>query len=85
MNFLAAVLADKKVRGLLSDEHFSVDGTLLEGWASPKSFRPKDGSGDPPGPGRNSERSECVASPSHWRNTRRFAPLFCVTGLLSNS
>jgi transposase len=59
--FLAAVLADKKVRGLLSDEHFSVDGTLLEAWASPKSFRPKDGSGDPPGPGarlgRNSERS----------------------------
>ena len=55
--FLAAVLADKKVRGLLSDEHFSVDGTLLEAWASPKSFRPKDGSGDPPGPGRNSERN----------------------------
>jgi len=55
--FLAAVLADKKVRALLSDEHFSVDGTLLEAWASPKSFRPKDGSGEPPGPGRNSERN----------------------------
>ncbi|WP_145681141.1 IS5 family transposase, partial [Azospirillum brasilense] len=41
---------------LLSDEHFSVDGTLIEAWASVKSFRPKDGSGEPPGPGRNGER-----------------------------
>lgn len=54
--FLAAVLSHDKVRGLLSSEHFSVDGTLLEAWASPKSFRPKDGSDKPPGPGRNSER-----------------------------
>lgn len=54
--FLAAVLAQSKVKRLLSSEHFSVDGTLLEAWASLKSFRPKDGSGDPPGPGRNSER-----------------------------
>jgi len=51
-NFLAAVLSHGKVKGLLSSEHFSVDGTLLEAWASPKSFRPKDGSGDPSGPGR---------------------------------
>ncbi|MGH9477584.1 MAG: IS5 family transposase, partial [Terriglobales bacterium] len=51
--FLAAVLAQPKVKRLLSSEHFSVDGTLLEAWASLKSFRPKDGSGDPPGPGRN--------------------------------
>ena len=54
--FLAAVLAHDKVKGLLSSEHFSVDGTLLEAWASPKSFRPKDGSGEPPGPGRNGGR-----------------------------
>ena len=54
--FLAAVLAQDKVKGLLSSEHFSVDGTLLEAWASLKSFRPKDGSGEPPGPGRNGER-----------------------------
>ena len=63
--FLAAVLADDKVKGLLSDEHFSVDGTLLEAWASLKSFRPKsppsgadprDGAGEPLGPGRNAER-----------------------------
>jgi len=54
--FLAAVLAQDNVKALLSSEHFSVDGTLREAWASLKSFRPKDGSGDPPGPGRNGER-----------------------------
>ena len=36
----------RRVKPLLSDEHFSVDGTLIEAWASQKSFRPKDGSGD---------------------------------------
>jgi transposase len=55
--FLAALLALPKVRRLLSDDHFSVDGTLIDAWASMKSFRPKDGSGDPPGPGRNGERN----------------------------
>jgi hypothetical protein len=40
----------------LSDDHFSVDGTLIEAWASMKSFRPKDGSGEPPAAGRNAER-----------------------------
>ena len=40
----------------MSDEHFSVDGTLIQAWASTKSFRPKDGSGEPPSPGRNGER-----------------------------
>ena len=54
--FLAAVLSQDKVKALLSSDHFSVDGTLLEAWASLKSFRPKDGSGEPPGPGRNGER-----------------------------
>jgi transposase len=54
--FLAALLEQKQVKRLLSSEHFSVDGTLLEAWASVKSFRPKDGSDDPPGPGRNRER-----------------------------
>ena len=53
--FLAALLADPQVKPLLSDEHFSVDGTLIEAWASMKSFRPKDGSGEPPAPGRNGE------------------------------
>lgn len=54
--FLAALLALPQVKKLLSSEHFSVDGTLTDAWASMKSFRPKDGSGDPPGPGRNGER-----------------------------
>jgi len=54
--FLSAVLWQSRVKRLLSSEHFSVDGTLIEAWASPKSFKPKDGSGKPPGPGRNGER-----------------------------
>jgi transposase len=54
--FLAALLSHDKVKGLLSSDHFSVDGTLLEAWASPKSFQPKDGSGTPPGAGRNGAR-----------------------------
>ena len=54
--FFAAVLADPEVKPLLSSEYFSVAGTLIEAWASMKSFRPKDGSGAPPGPGRNGER-----------------------------
>ncbi len=45
------------LRRYISGEHFSVDGTLLEAWASHKSFRPKDddGKGGPPPPGRNAE------------------------------
>src|SRR6266513_5002474 len=54
--FMAAVLNQEPVKALLSDDHFSVDGTLIEAWASMKSFRPKDGSGEPPAPGRNGER-----------------------------
>src|ERR1700739_1391753 len=42
--FLAAGLAQPKVQKLLSTDHFSVDGTLIEAWASMKSFKPKDGS-----------------------------------------
>ena len=53
--FLASLLGLPEVKGLLSAEHFSVDGTLLKAWASMKSFQPKDGSGEPPSPGRNGE------------------------------
>jgi transposase len=60
--FLSAVLAQPKVKKLLSTDHFSVDGTLIEAWASMKSVRPKDapkgGHGEPPaegGGGRNAE------------------------------
>ena len=46
--FFAEVLAAIKADGLLSDEHFTVDGTLLEAWASHKSFKPKGGAWRPP-------------------------------------
>ena len=50
--FLAELVALPEVRRLISSEHFSVDGTLLQAWASLKSFRAKDGGDSPPGPGR---------------------------------
>jgi transposase len=55
--FLSAVLAQPRVKKLLSTDHFSVDGTLIEAWASMKSFKPRDGSGEEPpaGGGRNAE------------------------------
>jgi hypothetical protein len=59
--FMTAVLDQEAVKALLSNDHFSVKpapakagGTLIEAWASMESFRPKDGSGEPPAPGRNS-------------------------------
>jgi len=59
--FLQAIVQSQRVRTLLSDDHFSVDGTLIDAWASMKSFRPKDagGAGGSPaggGGGRNAER-----------------------------
>jgi len=53
---LNGVIEHRKVRGLLSRDHFSVDGTLIEAWASMKSFRPKGGD-DGGGAGRNAQRS----------------------------
>lgn len=44
--FLTAVVRQAKQRRVLSSEHFTVDGTLLEAWASQKSFQPKTGRGD---------------------------------------
>jgi len=77
--FLAAVLVHPKVARLLSSEHFSVDGTLLEAWASLKSFRPKDGSGEPPAPGRNGEHDfhgEARTNDTHASTTDADAKLF---------
>jgi transposase len=78
--FLAAVLDRPEVRRLLSDEHFSVDGTLIEAWASMKSFRPKDGPDDePPAGGRNGERDfhgERRRNESHASRTDPEARLF---------
>jgi transposase len=60
VKFMTTILNLPQVRKLLSSEHFSVDGTLIEAWASMKSFVPKDGSGKPPagssGGDRNAER-----------------------------
>src|SRR5437660_2981164 len=46
--FLACVVEQAREKGLTSDEHFTVDGTLLEAWASQKSFQPKQGVSAPP-------------------------------------
>ena len=51
--FFAEVVELARRRGWISDEHFSVDGTLIEAWASLKSFRPKDEPPPPPGGDRN--------------------------------
>jgi transposase len=56
--FFEAVVRQAKLRRYVSSDHFSVDGTLLEAWASHKSFKPKDGSDDDSRPsGRNVEKS----------------------------
>ena len=65
----------------MSSDHFSVDGTLIEAWASMKSFRPKDGSGDepPPGSGRNAEvdfKGEKRSNETHASTTDPEAKLY---------
>ena len=50
------ILAHRDVHALLSDDHFSVDGTQVQAWASMKSFVANDGSSEPQSPGRNGER-----------------------------
>jgi IS5 family transposase len=77
--FLEAVLWHTKVKRFLSDDHFSVDGTLVEAWASLKSFRARDGSDEPPSPGRNGERDfhgEKRANETHASKTDPDAKLF---------
>jgi transposase len=57
VKFLNAILGQPQVKRLLSTDHFSVDGTLVQAWASMKSFKPKAGANEPPddGGGRNRE------------------------------
>jgi transposase len=77
--FLVALLNHDKVRKLLSDEHFSVDGTQIQAWASMKSFKAKDGSSEPPGPGRNGEqdfRGEKRSNDTHASTTDPEAMLY---------
>src|SRR5215207_1474125 len=77
--FLSAVLARPRVKRLLSSDHFSVDGTLIEAWAAMKSFKPKDGSGEPPPSGRNAEvsfRGEKRSNETHASSTDSDARLY---------
>ena len=82
--FLAAILARPQVKRLLSNDHFSVDGTLIEAWCSMKSFRPKeeaDADGPPSGEpgGRNAEvdfRGEKRSNETHASTTDPDALLY---------
>ena len=79
--FLAAVLAQPRVKRLLSSEHFSVDGTLIEAWASMKSFKPKGSKGgdDQGGGGRNASadfRGEKRSNDTHESTTDPDAMLY---------
>jgi transposase len=81
--FFAAVLNQPEVGKLLSHDHFSVDGTLVEAWASLKSFKPKNdkGDGEPPasGGGRNEEvnfRGEKRSNQTHASTTDPDAMLY---------
>ena len=71
--FLACVVEQAGEKGLTSDEHFTVDGTLLEAWASQKSFQPKQGSGplppDDPGNPRVNFRGEKRSNQTHESKT----------------
>jgi len=71
--FLKAVLDQASSKGLLSDEHFSVDGTLVQAWASVKSLTRKDGDNQPPSSsGRNSDvdfKGEALSNESHSSKT----------------
>jgi transposase len=77
---LATILAQPKVKRLLSSDHFSVDGTLIDAWASIKSFRKKDGGDqDGDGPGRNAERNfhgETRSNDTHESTTDPDAKLY---------
>lgn len=79
--FLAAVLSQPRVKRLLSSEHFSVDGTLIEAWASMKSFKPKGAKGDDGegGGGRNATanfRGEKRSNETHESTTDPDAMLY---------
>ena len=65
--FFAAVVRQAKLRRYVSRDHFSVDGTLLEAWASHKSFKPKDG---PDGPATSGGRNAEVDFHGHKRSNQ---------------
>jgi transposase len=68
--FFAAVVAQARAAGLMSNEHFSVDGTLIEAWASMKSFRPKDERDDDDHQTRGGGRTGKQGKSNRWVNFR---------------
>lgn len=93
--FFAEVMRLADAKGLLSKEHFSVDGTLIQAWASQKSFKPKDGSNDqtPSGPGHNAQadwKGKPRANDTHasttdadarlYRKSKQTAAVLCYQG-----
>ena len=81
VTFLRLICTEAEEAGLLSREHFSVDGTLIQAWASIKSFKPKDHhDDDPPSPqGRNPEvdfRGKKLKNETHASTTDEDARLY---------
>src|SRR5262249_1648502 len=84
--FFDAVVDQARAAGLLSDEHFTVDGTLLEAWASLKSFRRKDEGTPPPpddpgnptvnfhGESRRNHTHQSTTDPDAWLAPKRPGP-----------
>lgn len=76
--FLAAILEQAKGKKLLSKDHFSVDGTLIQAWASIKSFKPRDDDQEPPA-GKNPNRDfrgEKLVNETHASTTDPEARLY---------
>jgi hypothetical protein len=93
--FFAAVVRQAKLRRYVSSDHFSVDGTLLQAWASHKSFKPKDGPPTDPPAGRNVEvawHGQTRSNDTHasttdpearlYRKSRNTAATLCYSGHL---
>jgi transposase len=93
--FFAAVVRQAKLRRYLSSDHFSVDGTLLQAWASHKSFKPKDSPPEDPPAGRNVEvqwRGQTRSNDTHasttdpearlYRKSHNTAATLCYSGHL---
>ncbi|MDE2495911.1 MAG: IS5 family transposase, partial [Alphaproteobacteria bacterium] len=77
--FLSTLMAQPKVKRLLSTDHFSVDGTLIQAWASMKSFKSVDNEPPPPSGGRNVEtdfRGEMRSNATHASTTDPDAKLY---------
>jgi hypothetical protein len=75
--FFDQVLEQARARQLLSADHFTVDGTLIEAWASHKSFRPKDGGEPPSGNGREVDfHRETRSNETHQSTTDPDARLY---------